>query len=66
MSSPTQGRLLVVADAIQDLTYAEMMEIGSSLADIFTTKDCFDTTSRDDWASLIHSWAENYGEVEDV
>jgi hypothetical protein len=49
-----------VADALVSLTYAEMMELGISLADIFTDRDNFDTTSRDDWASLLRSWAESY------
>lgn len=44
------------------LTYSEMMELGTSLADIYTANDRFDTTSPDDWASLLHSWAANYGE----
>jgi hypothetical protein len=62
MTDQNQDRISIVAEAIQNLTYAEMMEIGTSLADIYTSKDRFDTTSRDDWAALLHSWAENYGE----
>lgn len=62
MSDPSQDRLSVVADALMTLSYSEMMELGTSLADIYTTNDRFDATSLDDWASLLHSWAENYGE----
>lgn len=62
MCDKNQDRLSIVAESIQALTYAEMMEIGSSLADIFTDRDDFDTEIRDDWASLLHSWAVHYGE----
>lgn len=62
MRNHEQDRLSVVADALMVLTYSEMMELGESLADIFAANDRFDSTSRDDWASLLHSWAESYGE----
>jgi hypothetical protein len=66
MSNPNQDALSVVAEALLSLTYSEMMELGTSLADIYTGADRFDTADRDDWATLLHSWAENYGDAENV
>ena len=53
---------LTLAMTIQSLTYGEMIEVARSLRDMVQGRvddDIpFDTASEDEWADLLHPWAE--------
>jgi len=51
--------LAAVADALNNLTYGEMMELAQSLTDM-RNDSAVDLDRPEEWASLLNSWAENY------
>lgn len=59
----TDTRLMMLAKAIRSLTYSEMMELAEGLAVPADDGD-YDITISSEMARLLHTWAENYVEIE--
>jgi hypothetical protein len=54
-----------LADAILEMTYGDLKEVGRAFVDMVGENNNFDITSPNDFADLLHQWAEGLDRGED-